>query len=824
MSLLRTSLRTARAPHALLPICATLHAALLAMSASLASAPVHAADATQVASAATMQLHLPPGPLAAALDALARQAGVSVAFDAAALARLQTPGLHGRLAPTEALDQLLRGTGYVASAVGPGRFVVAAGQPQATAQGDGAAAAVPAMRTLAETTVTGTRMAMDVAKYPGSVAVLGEGDLDRSSTLVGALQQVPGVAGGGDSGRGMGQQFTIRGFGYQSEDRVIILQDGVRRSASLYSNHISTFRSDPDLLKRVEVVKGASSVTHGGGSIGGVVAMGTKDAQDFIPTGADRGFAAKTRYESNNGREGYVAAAIAPEGGSTELVVYGKRARLGDVTLARAVDITTTQKSDTVDNHEDQSVLFVKGTWKPDAAQRLSLSLYDYRQDARVTWQTLYHPGYSTVTGPVFGELTQRDLVASYSLRPAQVPWLNLGAVVYASRAAYDRGYSYVPSGKTQSTTLDYENTDKRSGLRVHNQFDYQALGASHRLLVGLDYERRNEDAVYVLDGAVTDFGSMPNTYRDTGLYVHNEARWWDGALQVQLSGRYDRFDRSVRGKNADYDNKHFSPRVGAALTVVPGWTLLGNYAESFRAPTPHETSSQGPLNPHYWYLPNPNLKPEIARELEAGVSFAQDGIWRASDRVRAKAMVFNGRIQDMIAFKPDLTGPKSPQGSPYGTYGNYNRVKRSGFELQASYDAGRWGAGLTLEHLKQRDMATGTLVPQAFADKVGLNAHWRLATDWRLEGSVNHWLKPDQNPVTLVSGGKTYWYVRDHYTQADVALRWTPVATRWGRDVELLLGINNLFNRPYLNARELETTTRLGKGRNVFVALSSRF
>lgn len=820
----RPSLRGARAPYALLPIYAALHAALLALAAGLVAPPAHAADAAPAASAAPVRLHLPPGPLAAALDALARQTGVSVAFDAGALARVETPGLQGRLAPAEALAQLLRGTGYAASAVGSGRFVVAAGQSPGTAQRDGAAAAEPAMRTLAETTVTGTRMAMDVAKYPGSVAVLGEGDLDRAGTLVGALQQVPGVAGGGDSGRGMGQQFTIRGFGYQSEDRVIVLQDGVRRSPSLYSNHISTFRSDPDLLKRVEVVKGASSVTHGGGSIGGVVAMGTKDAQDFIPNGADRGFAAKARYESNNGREGYVAAAIAPEGGTTELLVYGKRARLGDVTLARPVDITTTQKGDTVDNHEDQSVLFVKGTWKPDAAQRLSLSLYDYRQDAVVTWQTLYHPGYSAVTGPVFGELTQRDLVASYTLRPAQVPWLNLGAVVYASHAAYDRGYTYLPADRKQPTTLDYENTDKRSGLRVHNQFDFQALGASHRLLVGLDYERRNEDAAYVLDGAYTDFGSMPNTYRDTGLYVHNEARWWDDALQVQLSGRYDRFDRSVRGKNADYDNQHFSPRVGAALAMAPGWTLLGNYAESFRAPTPHETSSQGPLNPHYWYLPNPNLKPEIAREVEAGVSFAREGLWRASDRVRAKAMVFQGRIQDMIAFKPDLTGPSSPQGSPYGTYGNYARVKRSGFELEASYDIGRWGGGLTLEHLKQRDLATGKFVPQAFADKVGMNAHWRLAADWRLEGTVSHWLKPNQNPVALVSGGKTYWYVRDHYTQADVALRWSPVATRWARDVELLVGVNNLFNRPYLNARELETTTRVGKGRNVFVALSSRF
>ncbi len=816
----RAAARALRVPCAVVPVYAALHAALLALPAALVSQPVHAAGATAPAAA---QLHLPAGPLPAALDALARQAGVSVAYDAQALVHLRTSGLHGRMAPAEALALLLQGSGHAASAVGPGRFVVAALPPQEAGAGSAAAMAVSRVpeRTLAETTVTGTRMAMDVYKYPGSVGVLGEGDLDGASTLVGALARVPGVAAGGDSGRGLGQQFTIRGFGYQSEDRVIVLQDGVRRSPSLFSNHISSFRSDPDLLKRVEVVKGASSVTHGGGGIGGVVAMVTKDAHDFIPTGADRGFAAKARYESNNAREAYVAGAIAPEGGSTELLVYGKRGRIGGITLARAVDFSATQKSDTVDNREDVSVLFVKGTWKPDAAQRLSLSLYDYSEDAAVTWQTLYHPGYSTVSGPVYGTLSQRDLVASYTLRPPQLPWVNLGAVAYASRAGYDRGYTTTAAPPSQ---LRYENTDKRWGLRVHNQFDYEALGARHRLLVGLDHERRDEDALYLLDGVTSDFGSMPAEYRDTGVYVHNEARWWDDALQVQLSGRYDSFRRAVRHKSAAYDSHHFSPRLGVALAVAPGWTLLGSYAEAFRAPTPHETSSEGPLNPHYWYLPNPDLRPEIARELELGLSFAREGLWRASDRMRAKAMFFHGRIQDMIAFKADLSGPASPQGSPYGRYGNYDRVRRNGLELQAHYDAGRAGAGLTFEHLDQRDLATGKKVPQGFADKLRLEAHWRVAAGWRLEGSVSHWFKPDQNPESVVSGKQTYWYVRDSYTQADVALRWTPAATRWARDVELVLGVNNLFDRPYLNAREVETTTRVGKGRNVYVALSSRF
>ena len=50
----------------------------------------------------------------------------------------------------------------------------------------------------------------------------------------------------------------------------------------MYSNMISSFRTDSDILKRVEVIKGASSVLHGSGAIGGIVNMQTKSASDYL--------------------------------------------------------------------------------------------------------------------------------------------------------------------------------------------------------------------------------------------------------------------------------------------------------------------------------------------------------------------------------------------------------------------------------------------------------------------------------------------------------------------------------------------------------------
>ncbi|MCW7754071.1 TonB-dependent receptor [Desulfobotulus sp. H1] len=679
---------------------------------------------------------------------------------------------------------------------------------------------------MTEVTVIGTRLATDVQKYPGSVTILSEEDLKSSSTVIEAMTSIPGVSTGLDSGRGMGQGYNIRGFGYQSEDRVIILQDGVRRSPSLFSNQISTFRSDNDLLKRVEVVKGASSVSHGSGAIGGVVEMTTKDAFDFMVPGQNYGMATKFRYEDNNYREGYVAFATAPEDQNYEVLIYGKKGVHGDRTLAKAYDAGNGIRSKNVDNDEDLRVLFIKGAYNFSDASRLALSYYDFSQDSEVTWQSLFHPAYSTVTGPIIGTLTQRDMVASYTYNPSNSNWINFGATTYTSEASYDRGYDYI-NAAGNPTKLDYENEDSRWGVRLRNEMTFAALTASNRLLFGIDYEKREEDAIYVLNGQVTDFGSMPNTYEDTGYFAHLESAFFDEVLTIQASGRFDSFDRDLKGRGKAYSGDHFSPRIGFSARVFDGFHLLGNYSESFRAPTPHETSSEGPLNRHYWYLPNSNLTPEVAKEFEGGFSYTRRDVFTPDGRIRIKAMYFDGKVEDMIVLTADHAGPVSPENTPYATYENINRVSRDGYEITAAYDSFRGGLNLGYSHINQTDDATGKKTPQAFADKATLTAYVRPLDSLRISTTINHWLKPDQNPETVLSGGQTYWYVRDSYTQANFLATWTPEIRSlnlFAKDLEVLVGVNNAFDQIYLNAREVETTSRVGKGRNIFFSVAAKF
>ncbi|MDR0440755.1 MAG: TonB-dependent receptor [Candidatus Accumulibacter sp.] len=677
---------------------------------------------------------------------------------------------------------------------------------------------------LSAVTVLGTSLELDVLKYPGSVTVLDNSELDGHGTVIEALGSVPGVEIGLDYGRSIGQSYRVRGFG-SDDNHVIVQQDGVRRATALYSGMISSFRTDNDLLKRIEVVKGASAVSHGGGAIGGVIGMTTKDAEDFLPTGKEYGVASKLDYQHNDFRGAYVAGAWAPQDKPFELLAYVKRGNYGDYRLARKVGHSGGVFSDEVFNDEDLDVHFLKGTLKLAHGQRLTLSYYDYSEDVETSWNAMNALDYPTVQGPIFGTLSQRDFVANYTLQPGS-PWIDFSATAYRASAGYDRRYHYItPKGNPY---LTYENEDQRYGLRLSNLMRFATPGVKHRLRVGLDYEHREEDATYVLDGVPSDFTSLPNTYRDFGLYVQEEAGLFNERLVLHLGGRYDRFTRKVDAVAGSYHNSHFSPRLGFSLNVADGLHLLGNYSESFRAPTPHETSSSGPLNVMYYYMPNPDLKPEIAREFEGGFSFERRNLFTAQDRVQLKAMYFTGKIEDMIAVRPVVGAPPPPPSqfpnSVYAHYENVAEVKRKGYELTAGYQTRKAGVDLSYEHLKMRDKETGELTPGAFADKLRIAVHYKPLSNVMLQLDASHWFKPKQDPKTTVSGGQTYWYVHDDFTQVNARLRWMPEWSLLGQDAEVVLGVNNLFDKPYLNARNVETTTRVGKGRNIYLSLSARF
>ena len=119
---------------------------------------------------------------------------------------------------------------------------------------------------------------------------------------------------------------------------------------------------------------------------------------------------------------------------------------------------------------------------------------------------------------------------------------------------------------------------------------------------------------------------------------------------------------------------------TGVQTCALP---ILLRSATRARARPPSTSSSQagtsGSYRPErsYWYLPNSDLKPEISKEYEAGFSYVAEGLFGTDLNLFAKAMYFEGRIEDMISFETLPERGMSPDNSPYGTYKNIDRAKQ---------------------------------------------------------------------------------------------------------------------------------------------------
>jgi len=183
-----------------------------------------------------------------------------------------------------------------------------AGTAQAQARDDSAAAQLSLGRIVVS--AGAEKVAIDT---PQAVTALDQDDIDdaQATTMGDLLEAIPGVSVvGGVSA--LGQGFNIRGMGTglaDSDSRILTQIDGVTKFYEQY--RMGALFSEPDLYKRVEVLRGpASSTLYGAGALAGAVNFTTKDASDFLKDGDRFAVRLSAGYESNN--DGVFGTASSP--------------------------------------------------------------------------------------------------------------------------------------------------------------------------------------------------------------------------------------------------------------------------------------------------------------------------------------------------------------------------------------------------------------------------------------------------------------------------------------------------------------------------------
>lgn len=112
--------------------------------------------------------------------------------------------------------------------------------------------------------VSGSRMEQKLEDVSGPIAVITSEQIEEQvvSNVADLFRYEPGVSvqGGGDA-----QTFTIRGM---SENRVKVVQDGVRQNDAYKNGGVGQTYFDTDMIKQVEVAKGPASAAYGSDALG----------------------------------------------------------------------------------------------------------------------------------------------------------------------------------------------------------------------------------------------------------------------------------------------------------------------------------------------------------------------------------------------------------------------------------------------------------------------------------------------------------------------------------------------------------------------------
>ena len=643
--------------------------------------------------------------------------------------------------------------------------------------------------------VTATRSERSLFDTPDTVTHIDQQEIERDQAqkLSDVFKGVPGVSFGGGP-RAVAEQPNIRGM---SGNRILITIDGARQNFD--SGHKGRVFVEPELLKAVDVLRGPGSAVYGSGAMGGVIAMTTKDAADFLEPGQKFGVRLKAGYQDVNHDRfgtGIAFGAFDAIGGGDYLL---------SVTRNVTDDIRLGGGETLDDSAESAWAGLAKLNWTPGDSQRFTLSRQYTFDSGEVPAQANQETSATAVLTDRETEVTLDRLGYRYS-NPNNT-WLDLDAFVY-NNAQTIREKRIGTDGR-----LDVIDFDTR-GIDVHNATVFGAgVHMRQRFSYGVEYYRDRMNGSR--GGAAND--AFPDANADFyGAYLQDEISLrntalgsWELIPGLRLDSYESQADHPISGVADSTSERQLSPKLGVIYKAASWLNLSFNYGQAFRAPSFQELYVSGVHFGANEFQPNPDLKPErLTSGLELGVRMRGDSLLESNDRAELRASVYHNEYKDFIESVVTASSTR---------FENVSRARIQGAELEASY----YSASLDLDTNVAVSVSTGedtetnqpldsipgnslTLTLQKYLPEHGMSLGWRSAFHQRQDRINDNIIGNQPTPG---------------YTVSDVWLTWLPAVEKLD-DLQVIAGIDNLFDKRYTpHLSELPAP-----GRNVKVSVILQF
>lgn len=575
---------------------------------------------------------------------------------------------------------------------------------------------------LEEIVVTATRTEKEVSEAPASVSVVTKEDIEKRNirNIDEALNATPGVFNKRDKGHmTTGANILLRGI--PGGQRTLILLDGITLNDDWSGGQGRPFAGlPPEIVERIEVVKGPFSSLYGGYAMGGVVNIITKMPEK-------REFVLKTGYGSSldrgeamdDLRKFYLSYGDKFKDKLSLFLSYGYKATNGypsDFNVQSSKPTAgITGWSYTTDNQGNTRYLIGdkgdNGCWNDSITFKAE---YDFSKASKIK-VSFMSPRFEYFYDDPHTYLKDTNGNEVWSYAGAGESSFLLGKS-HVEERYYDLSYETEISimkanlslgfhdGKYWYTSADSNATlaggpgkDEHrpyKGYYANLQFTLP-LFEKHILAFGGSFRdaraetKKHNLSDWQVEGSKTDlYYISKGKARTYGLFVQDEIMildnltgyigfrqdWWetyDGyANQVGTSGYPKTYD--------ERDASSFSPKAAIVYKPLEKTTLRTSIGKAFRAPTIYDLYST------FTYIPtgsitegNPNLKPETLTSWDIGI---EQDLWKGA---KVKAAYFENYMKDLIYLK-SITPTRKERV-------NVGKAKGRGVEIEAEQRFDKW-------------------------------------------------------------------------------------------------------------------------------------
>lgn len=659
--------------------------------------------------------------------------------------------------------------------------------------------------------VSATRTARPRFKTPASISTIRRESIETIQPYgyQDLFESIPGVSIQGGPRR-IAEEPSIRGF---ADEQVVIRIDGTRQNFN--KAHGGRFLLDPDLVRSIEVLRGASSSVYGSGALGGVFVIETLNGRDL--TGGRDGYGARFKggFQSNG------------EEWSSFNTLYGQSGRfdfLGSI-VYRDVgeDLEDGSGNDILASRDEISNGLFKLGLQSAEHHRVELAVDLFDNAGR-------NPPNSneaaTATNLVDRDTERINARLRYRFDDPENRWINLDTALY--RNDVDTREFRLDDDRIDSThfeTIGFELTNTTQLGTIAKTSVATGAGEPVRLTYGVE--------LYTDEQSGTRNGADRLQFPDAEVeyragFIQAEVPLGAG-LSVIPGLRFDAFEYTASGDFRDRNEDEVSPRVALGWQPHESVYLWAEYAEAFRAPSLTELFADGvhftvPLGPGRVvineFVPTPNLKSEQSEQVQIGGRFRQRDLFDAGVDFQIDAVWHESRIDNFVdqvvifisgdpVFDPVTRTLTLP-----GITTNFNiDAEIEGFELDArlSSDIGYLQASLATLDSRRKGMPGGNLAsiqPDRVTLGAGLHLLGREVTlGAELVAAADRRDVPD-GALETPGFGKTDVFV--NYLPQD-----GPLA-----GFELRLAVDNVFGKDYrIHPNAIEQP-----GRSVRVSIAKDF